>query len=357
MITVLLIEDQASLRRAVQRRLAQSRHVHAAGSAAEARRIWEVHGKSIDVVVTDIDLPDGDGIELIRRFRCDDPSVGAVVVTGIDNPGVADRVVFSQVQGYLLKPFEHTELVVNIANAARWRALERDNREHRDHLTQLVSDRTAEVRRSRQETILRLSLAAERRDPETANHLERMSAYSAILARRAGLGFDRVEEIRVASPMHDIGKIGIPDEVLTHRGRFSCAEREVMNRHTTIGWEILRGSESPLLETAAVIARSHHEWWDGTGYPLGLAGEAIPIEGRIVAIADVFDALSSARRYKPAFAIDRALEHMAAERGTHFDPDLLDLFMAEVDELVVVREASADLPAIRLRTDDQPATI
>lgn len=349
MISVLLIEDQASLRRAVQRRLAQTRHVHAAGSAAEARRIWEVYGTSIDVIVTDIDLPDGDGIDLVRQFRCDDPAVGAVVVTGVDDPGVADRVVFSQVQGYLLKPFEHTELVVNIANAARWRTLERDNRDHRVHLTQLVSDRTAEVRRSRQETILRLSLAAERRDPETANHLERMSTYSAILARRAGLGPDRVEQIRLASPMHDIGKIGIPDEVLTHRGRFSRKEREIMNRHTTIGWEILQGSESPLLETAAVIARSHHEWWDGTGYPSGLAGADIPIEGRIVAIADVFDALSSERRYKPAFAIERALQEMLAERGTHFDPKLLDLFVADIGELIDVREAYTDRPT--------PATI
>ncbi len=350
MIGVLLIEDQPALRRAVHRRLARNHRVLAAADADEARRTWATHALDIDVVVTDVDLPDGDGIDLIREFRCTDPVVGAVVVTGADDTDVADRTVFSQVQGYLLKPFEHTELAVNIANAARWRSLERDNRRHREQLTDLVSARTQEVHRSRQETILRLSLAAERRDPETANHLERMSRYSAVLARRAGLPPERVEEIRLASPMHDIGKIGIPDEVLTHRGAFSDAHRAVMREHTTIGWEILQGSESRLLETAATIARSHHEWWDGSGYPAGLAGADIPLEGRIVAIADVFDALSSARRYKPAYPIDRAVSTMQCERGTHFDPTLLDLFFADLDELSAVGDPRAEpigLAAVR----------
>ena len=185
-------------------------------------------------------------------------------------------------------------------------------------------------------------MAAESRDPETANHLHRMSSYSALLAGQAGLDADRCEIIRLASPMHDIGKIGIPDSVLTHTGRFDDEQRRIMNQHTEIGWDILHGSTSPLIDTAAVIARSHHEWWDGSGHPDGLRHEQIPIEGRIVAIADVFDALTSARRYKPAFSLERAAAMMSDERGTHFDPTLLDLFFADLDELADIRERYTD---------------
>jgi putative two-component system response regulator len=345
MSTILLIEDERALRRATARRLERSHVVHVAGDAAEACTTYEAHRTEIEVVVTDIDLPDGDGIDLVRRFRQSDPTVGAVVATGVDDPGVAGRVVASQVQGYLLKPFEHTELEVNVANALRWRQLEQENRRHREHLTDLVRLRTEEVRASRWETIRRLAIAAEYRDPETADHIERMSAYSGILAQRAGLPDDRCEEIRLASPMHDIGKLGIPDDVLTHTGLFDPAQRSVMNQHTLFGWEILSGSDSSLLQTAAVIARSHHEWWDGTGYPFGLGGEQIPLEGRIVAIADVFDALTSPRRYKPAISVGEAIGMMVAERGTHFDPELLDLFVEDLDDLLAVRHAFAD-PAV-----------
>ena len=342
MSTVLLIEDESSLRRAVRRRLERTHHVIDAGDAREALAEFRRWGDHVDVVVTDIALPDGDGIELVQRFRQTHPTVGAVVATGVDEPAVARRVVESRVQGYLLKPFEHTELEVNIANAVRWSELEQANRRHQEGLAELVRIRTEEVRASRWETVRRLAIAAEYRDPETASHIERMSSYSEILARRAGFGPERCEQIRVASPMHDIGKLGIPDAVLTHPGRFTAGQREIMNQHTVFGWEILRGSDSPLLETAALIARSHHEWWDGSGYPFGQAGEAIPVEGRIVAIADVFDALMSPRRYKPAFGLDETVATMVSERGTHFDPDLLDLFLGDLDELVAVQLRCAD---------------
>ena len=247
---------------------------------------------------------------------------------------MAARVVESRVQGYLLKPFEHTELEVNVANAHRWRALELENRRHNQHLSRLVQIRTAEVRESQWETIRRLSMAAEYRDPETSEHLERMSAYSAHLAALAGLEPDRCEEIRLASPMHDIGKIGIPDDVLNHPGAFDDAQRATMNQHTTFGWRILSGTRSRLLDTAATIAHTHHEWWDGSGYPRGLAGHDIPIEGRIVAIADVFDALMTRRRYKDAFSLEATVATMQDQRGTHFDPELLDLFLHDPEDLL-----------------------
>ena len=336
MTDVLLIEDDPTLRRAMARRLATRHDVVTAADAGEARRVFTAAG-GVDVIVTDVDLPDGDGIELVQEFRRLDRAVGAVVATGVDHPEVAARVVESRVQGYLLKPFEHTELEVNVANAARWRDLERSNHRHQVELERLVEIRTGQVQTSRWETIRRLSIAAEYRDPETADHIERMSSYSAILGVRAGLSSERCVEIRLASPMHDIGKLGIPDDVLNFPGRFDPAQRAIMNEHTIFGWEILQGSESPLLDTAARIALSHHEWWDGGGYPFAIGGNDIPLEARIVAIADVFDALTSSRRYKPPFSVDETVATMLRARGTQFDPDLLDLFLDDVDELLSVR--------------------
>lgn len=341
MTRILLVEDHEALRRSVGRRLARNHDVHAVGDVAAA--IDHVNAcDSVEVIVTDIDLPDGNGIDLVQRCRRVDACIGAVVVTGVDDPDLAARVVAASVQGYLLKPFESTELEVNVANATRWRSLEQESRRHREGLQSLVEQRTAEVKHSYEETIVRLSMAAESRDPETANHLHRMSTYSALLAKRAGFDAGRCEMIRLASPMHDIGKLGIPDAVLTHTGRFDEEQRRIMNRHTEIGWDILHGSTSPLIETAAVIARSHHEWWNGSGQPDGLRGEEIPVEGRIVAIADVFDALTSVRRYKPAFPLDRAAAMMTEERGTHFDPGLLDLFLSDLDEVAAIRERYRD---------------
>lgn len=341
---LLIIEDEPLLARALGRHLgAGFASVHVARSAGEAEVLHGRHAGGIDVVLTDVGLPDGDGIDLVTRLRRADPALGAVVATGVDDPATAERAVQVGVQGYLLKPFQMSEAQVNVANAVHWRRLEQENRRHRDRLSSLVEARTQALARSRAETIHRLAVAAEHRDMETSNHLERMSAFAAILARRAGLDRDVCEDIRLASPMHDIGKLGIPDHVLLHRGPFSAEQRQIMCTHTLLGHQILAGSESPLLELGATIALTHHEWWDGSGYPSGTAGERIPLVGRIVAIADVFDALASPRRYKRAFGIDETVQQMRAERGTHFDPELVDLFLDALDELLFIRAAYPDL--------------
>jgi putative two-component system response regulator len=164
-----------------------------------------------------------------------------------------------------------------------------------------------------------------------------MSRYSSLLARALGWPEERCELLRLASPMHDIGKIGIPDDVLLKEGLFTPADRQVMAQHTVFGHRLLSGSRSPLLELAAEVALSHHERVDGTGYPSGLRGDEIPLAGRIVAIADVFDALTSRRRYKAALSVDQAVDIMLRERGTHFDAELLDLFVDHLDEIEVIR--------------------
>lgn len=191
---------------------------------------------------------------------------------------------------------------------------------------------------SQEETIMRLSIAVETRDQETGDHIERMGRYCALLAEKMGWSQERCELIRIASPLHDVGKIAIPDAVLLKPGALSPEERIVMERHAEIGHEILAGSDSPLLDLAAEIALSHHERWDGDGYPNGLKGNAIPIEGRMAAIADVFDALTSDRVYRPAMTVERALAIMSEGRGAHFDPELLDLFFDSIVEVLMIRD-------------------
>jgi putative two-component system response regulator len=276
------------------------------------------------------------------------PDIAVVMISGMDDPATAAVAADLGAYGYVVKPFEVNEILIAAANAIRRRHLEIENRAHRKHLEQLVSDRTADLtmtierlslaeralRSSQEEAIQRLAFAAEFRDPTTGAHIDRMSRTCELLALNAGLSPESAELIRIASPMHDVGKIGVRDNVLGKPGKLTSSEMDEMRRHPMIGSEILAGSDSELLELGGLIALTHHERWDGTGYPQGLVGDRIPFEGRIVAIADVFDALTSERSYKPAFEVDHAVAIMTEESGTHFDPDLLDIFLGVVDEVV-----------------------
>ncbi|MGH2755294.1 MAG: HD-GYP domain-containing protein [Actinomycetota bacterium] len=195
-----------------------------------------------------------------------------------------------------------------------------------------------DLRASREETVEKLSIAAEFKDDETPHHIARMSRYCALLASRSGADEEQADLIRVASIMHDVGKIGVPDAILMKPGALTPEERLTMQKHAEIGHQILSGSRSPFLEVAAAIALTHHEWFDGSGYPQGSAGSVIPEEGRIAAIADVFDALTTDRVYKKAYPIGKAVDTMKEYRGTQFDPDLLDAFLGSLDGALGIRE-------------------
>jgi putative two-component system response regulator len=224
---------------------------------------------------------------------------------------------------------------------------------HQQRLEWLVAERTADLtmtidqlsktelalRESQEEAIRCLAFAAEFRDPTTGAHISRMSRTCEILAEHAGLGREKAELIRIAAPMHDIGKIGVADYILRKPGKLTEEEMDEMRRHPLIGSEILARSDSELMRLGGLIALTHHERWDGTGYPHRIGGDKIPIEGRIVAIADVFDALTSERSYKPAFTVDHAIQIMTDDRGSHFDPDLLDVFLTLVDDVVGLARA------------------
>jgi putative two-component system response regulator len=353
--TILVVDDEESIRRLLTYLLQSHGYlVECAGDAREARQ--KLGDRPFALMLCDVNMPGESGMDLVRQALAEHKHTAAIMVTGLDSSVLANAALEVGVFGYIVKPFESNEVLIDVANALRRRRLEIENRLHRENLEDIVHTRTLalqkaldwlertekELRLSREETIQRLAMAAEFRDSSTAQHIQRMSHYCELLARKAGLPPERCDLIRTASPMHDIGKIGTPDHVLLKPGRFTDEEFGVIARHAEIGYRILSGSDSELLKVAATIAYTHHEHYDGTGYPRGLQGEAIPIEGRIVAIADAFDALTTQRVYKPAFAISHAIELMLKNRGKHFDPELLDLFVASVDDLARIYNQYAD---------------
>jgi putative two-component system response regulator len=352
---VLVVDDQAPVRDVLERILtAAGYRCRTAGSVAEGRTALAARAPAL--VLCDIDMPGENGLVLVDEITRVHPDVAVLMVTAIDDPAVADVALDDGAFGYVIKPFERNEILISVTAALRRRATVLEARAAMDHLErQMVArtleldsslaalrDATSALDRTHEDTIRRLACAAEFRDPETAHHLERMSRYSALLARAAGWSADQCELLRLASPMHDVGKIGIPDEVLMKPGIFTPEDRQVMERHPEIGYRLLSGSGSALLELAAIVALHHHERIDGSGYPHRLRGEEISVAGRIVAIADVFDALTSERRYKAAMSVEDARDLMVASRGTHFDEGLLDLFVAELDEVDRIRHLWAE---------------
>lgn len=296
-----------------------------------------------DLVIVDYMMPVLNGIELIERFRATPgrADIPVLMVTANDELEVRYRALESGANDFLTKPLDKIEFRARTRNMLALRANQKRLEDRAGWLAEEVLKATDEIVRRERETILRLSKAAEFRDPETGDHIQRMAHYAWMIAVRLGLPLEQQQLILEAAPMHDVGKVGIPDHILLKPGRLDEAEFAIMKQHPVMGHQILADSGSPLLQMAAVIALSHHERFDGTGYPLGLKGEAIPLVGRIVAVADVFDALSSARPYKAAWDLGRVLEFMRAQRGLHFDPRCVDVFLDCMDEVQAVRERFA----------------
>ena len=358
---ILVVDDEEPIRRLLAY-LLQS-HGYTVESAADAREARQkLATQPYALMLCDVNMPGESGMDLVRHTLIAHPHTAAIMVTGLDSSVLANAALDVGAFGYIVKPFESNEVLIDVANALRRRRLELENRHHRENLEDIVRTRTLalqqalewlertekELRLSREETIQRLAIAAEFRDNATAQHVQRMSHYCELLARKAGLSPERCDLIRTASPMHDIGKIGTPDHVLLKPGKFTEEEFGVIAQHAEIGYRILSGSDAELLKVAAMIAYTHHERFDGTGYPRRLKGETIPIEGRIAAIADAFDALTTQRVYKPAFELGHAIDLMRKHRSAHFDPELLDTFIASTDELTRIHDQYAD------RTDPTP---
>jgi cyclic di-GMP phosphodiesterase len=337
---VLVVDDDEQGRHILGRILQGYGYIcHLAANVREARRVLELMRP--DLVLSDVRMPGESGIALLEYIRAEFPALPVVMVSGIEGINVATGALELGAYGWVGKPYDANQVLIAVANALIRARLEAESREYEERLERAVQDRTSqlaetveklersesELRRVTQDTILALTRAIERRDIETANHIERVSLYATVLAQHLGVERDFCEMIREASPMHDVGKVGIPDGILLKPGRVTAAEFSVIKQHVALGHSILSFSDQPLLRLAAEVAETHHERWDGGGYLHGLRGDEIPLVGRITAIADTFDALVSRRVYKDPVPLEHALAVINESRGMQFDPDLVDVFL------------------------------
>src|SRR5260221_399931 len=345
--TVMVVDDQSTGRaileqvvRSLDERVAVegfARPVDAGG--------WATRHIS-DLVLVDYMMPEMDGIEFVKRLRAlpGYEHVPIVMVTVHDDRKVRYAALDAGITDFLTKPVDARECLARCRNLLTLRRQQLALEDRRRLLEHMVEDATREVREREKETLLRLARAGEFRDEETGYHLIRMSRYSRLIANALSLDHDETETIELAAPLHDIGKIGIPDQILLKPAKLDEAEQQVMRSHPVIGHEILKGSASKYVRMCALIALGHHEKYDGSGYPNGLVGDHIPLCARVVAIADVYDALTSVRPYKSAWGSERAFEYVAAQAGRHFDPRLTDAFAGMKKEVLQIQNEWRDVP-------------
>jgi response regulator RpfG family c-di-GMP phosphodiesterase len=343
-MNVVIVDDtqiNVTLMQALINRIVGCKPIGFTDSAAGLQ--WCIDGAP-DLVIVDYMMPAPDGIEFIERLRAipAKAEVPILMVTADHEKEVRYRALETGANDFLTKPIDRIEFTSRVKNMLAIRKSHLALADRAAWLAEEVTKATAEIREREREAVFRLARAAEFRDPETGAHIQRMAHYSRLIAAGLGLEVTQQELILEAAPMHDVGKLGTPDLILLKPGKLTPEEFAVMKQHATIGWQILSDSSAPTLKVAAEIAYTHHEKFDGSGYPRGLKGEEIPLFGRIVAIADVFDALTSARPYKKAWEFDTAWEFIRENRGSHFDPNCADAFLARRDEVLAIRAQFRD---------------
>ena len=359
---VLVVDDDDRFRRTTARVLTEAGYeTSQASSGLEARDLLS-SDTEFGALLCDIRMPGESGLDLIAHLAADHPDLAVVMTTGVDDPQVAAAAFEIGADAYLIKPFTTNEIVIALSNSLRRRRLEIERRqqlhglEHTVNqlrtLTYVLKGIESAPMSADEDLIDRLSMAISLRDEETGGHIERMSRYAAVLAGIVGYSGGSSEQVRLACALHDVGKIGVSDTILLKPGPLSPEEYAAMQRHAQMGYALLSGSSSEVLSLAAQVALGHHEWWDGSGYPRGLSADQIPEVARIAAVADVFDALTSNRVYRPAFPIDEAVAIMSELRGQQFEPRLLDAFIEMAGDLSAIRLAYPDLddggPRIRV---------
>jgi putative two-component system response regulator len=320
-----------------------------------------------DLVLLDIVMPRFTGLDILAAIRADAQfaHIPVVMLTALEDHQTKCQALSQGATDFLAKPVDPSELVSRVRNVLVVKAHYDHLRCHAADLERMVKERTAQLEASHQNVIHCLARAAEFRDDDTGRHVLRVGCYAAIIARQLGWDESAVQMLQQAAQLHDVGKIGIPDAILGKPGKLTPQEFEtiqkhcgfgkrifesltdsewsVWRKHAELGQRILGDCPSPVLEMAAQIALTHHERWDGTGYPIGLAGEDIPLVGRITAVADVFDALSTKRSYKAAFPLEKCFEILTEGRGKHFDPTVLDAFFAVREKIVSVQISYAEV--------------
>ncbi len=339
---VLIVDDQAYICELLSQWLTSEGYecAHASNGEDACKALQE---SDFSLLISDIMMPGMSGMTLLSKVRKHYDDVAVIMATGVSDRKTAIQALKLGAYGYVIKPFDQNEVLINVANALERRRLVLQSRDYEHRLEEEVWNRTLEIRQTEEEITLHLAAAAEYRDEVTGAHIRRIGLYAGTLAEALGKGVDWIDSIRLAAPMHDIGKIGIPDLILFKPGKLTCKEFEVVKTHAVIGAKILGESKVPLLRMAAEIALSHHERWDGSGYPKGLAGGDIPLVGRLVALADVYDALVTDRPYRAAMPNDEAIAIVKSGRGRHFDPDLLDVFLREFWQFKNIQQSVKDV--------------
>ncbi len=322
---VLVVDDERYVREIIRRWLERVGYeCTCAESVATASEILQ--HQAFEIVTSDISMPGQSGIELLCTVKEKYPETAVLMLTANADTRLAIQALTLGAYGYLLKPIEQEELLCQIERALEHRRLVVENREYTNLLEWKVREQTRHIRLAHEETIQRLVTACMFRDDETGGHIKRTGLSSALVAQAAGWSTEMVELIQLAAPMHDVGKVGIPDSILRKPGKLTPEEFRIMQQHTVIGADMLSGSLSPVLQMAEQIAHFHHERWDGTGYPNRLAGEDIPKAARILSIIDVYDALTHDRVYRRALPEEQVLQIIEDGRGTHFDPAVTKAF-------------------------------
>lgn len=361
--TILIVDDEPINIKVAQKYLAQAGYKNFLSTSEPREAVGMVRRDEPDVIILDVMMPDVSGLEILEVIRADQQMchLPVLILTAAADEQTKTTALELGATDFLTKPVNPSELVPRVRNALIVKA-------HHDHMAQYssqlereVRERTRELAESRLEVIRVLACAAEYRDKETGNHVLRVGRYAGIIARELGFSASEAEQLEQAAILHDVGKIGITDSILLKPGRLDRGEIAMMQNHCKYGANILRGipsdgkrgktrvdeqfesvGNSPILTMAARIAMSHHEKWDGSGYPLGLSGDSIPVEGRITAVADVFDALRSRRPYKDAIPLNHCFELLQEGRGRDFDPRVLDAFLALKIEVMQIAEELAD---------------
>ncbi len=342
---ILVVEDEEPIRRSLARLLERAGYTcSTAANPAEARQL--LANGAFALMLCDVTMPGESGFTLLAHVNEAHPDIAVIMMTAVDSPHAADPASTLGTYGYILKPFDTNVILINVVGALLQRAEKLAARSHDSQSESDIANHVAELGEivdrlyhedrsrlwSREGTARHAALVAEWREPETDSHLHRLSTHAARLAFLAGMASDAVEDLRIASQLHDIGKVSIPEAILLKTRLLTEEERLIMQGHTETGFKMLEGFESPVCRLGSIVALSHHERFDGNGYPHGLSGEAIPLEGRIVAIADVYDALRNKRPYKRAYSQTESLEILRHRRRAQLDPELLDLFISDLEK-------------------------
>jgi putative two-component system response regulator len=325
---ILIIDDEEANVLLLERLLERDGYTRVMSTTDSTTAVALCAGQPPDIVLLDLHMPSPDGFEVMELLApwIKERWFPILVLTADITPEATERALSSGARDFVTKPFNGKEVLLRIKNLLEVRFLQLELRKQNLTLDQRVRERTEDLHIARLNALERLALAAEYRDDDTREHTRRVGRTAGLIAGRLGLGDDEVELITIAAPLHDVGKIGVPDRILLKPGKLTDREFELMQSHVEIGRSILSGSDAPVLEMSAQIASSHHEWWDGRGYSAGLEGTEIPIAGRIVAVADVFDALTHDRPYKKAWTVKAALEEIRSLSGRQFDPDVVEAF-------------------------------